>query len=66
MVAKGVDYVAQRIREAAKEHHIYIMENKPLARSLYANVELGEEIPEELYVAVAEVLAVVYRAEGRV
>jgi flagellar biosynthetic protein FlhB len=66
VVAKGADYMAQRIKDAAKEHHVYIMENKPLARSLYANVELGEEIPEELYVAVAEVLAAVYRAEGRV
>ena len=66
VVAKGADYMAQRIKDAAKEHNVYIMENKPLARSLYANVELGEEIPEELYVAVAEVLAAVYRAEGRV
>ncbi len=66
VVAKGVDYLAQKIKEAAKEHHIEIMENKPLARSLYANVEIGEQIPQELYVAVAEVLAAVYRAQGKI
>ena len=65
VVAKGADYVAQKIKEAAKEHNIEIVENKPLARSLYANVEIGEEIPEELYVAVAEVLAIVYKRTGR-
>ncbi len=65
VVAKGADYVAQKIKEAAKEHKIEIVENKPLARSLYANVDIGEEIPEELYVAVAEVLAVVYKRTGR-
>ena len=66
VVAKGADYMAQKIKDAAKEYHIEIMENKPLARALYANVEVGEEIPEELYVVVAEVLAAVYRATGRV
>ncbi len=65
VVAKGADYVAQKIKEAAKEYKIEIVENKPLARSLYANVEIGEEIPEELYVAVAEVLAIVYKRTGR-
>ena len=65
VVAKGADYVALKIKEAAKEHNIEIVENKPLARSLYANVEIGEEIPEELYVAVAEVLAIVYKKTGR-
>jgi flagellar biosynthetic protein FlhB len=65
LVAKGADHMAQKIKEAAKEYDIEIVENKPLARSLYANVELGEEIPEELYVAVAEVLAIVYRRTGR-
>ncbi len=65
LVAKGADLMAQKIREAAKEYKIEIVENKPLARSIYANVELGEEIPEELYVAVAEVLAIVYRRTGR-
>ncbi|MCR5251183.1 MAG: flagellar biosynthesis protein FlhB [Lachnospiraceae bacterium] len=66
VVAKGADYLAQQIKKAATEHGIEIVENKPLARSLYANVELGEQIPEELYVAVAEVLAIVYRNTGRI
>ncbi len=66
VVAKGVDYLAQKIKEVARENHIEIMENKPLARSLYANVEIGEQIPQELYVAVAEVLAAVYRAQGKI
>ena len=65
VVAKGADHVALKIKEAAKEHKIEIVENKPLARSLYANVDIGEEIPEELYVAVAEVLAIVYKRTGR-
>lgn len=66
VIAKGADYLAQRIKDVAKENKIEIVENKPLARSLYANVEIGEQIPPELYVAVAEVLAVVYRAQGKV
>lgn len=66
VLAKGADYLAQRIKDVAKEHNIQIMENKPLARSLYANVEIGEQVPPELYLAVAEVLAAVYRAQGRV
>ncbi len=60
VVAKGENYLAMKIREAAKEHQIEIVENKPLARMLYANVDVGEEVPPELYQAVAEVLAFVY------
>lgn len=60
VVAKGEDFLAQKIREVAKEHHIEIVENKPLARMLYANVDVGQEVPPELYQAVAEVLAFVY------
>lgn len=60
VLAKGEDYLAMKIREAAKEHHIEIIENKPLARMLYANVDIGQEIPPELYQAVAEILAMVY------
>ena len=52
--------VAQKIKEVAKENHVEIVENKPLARMLYANVDIGQEIPPELYQAVAEVLAMVY------
>ena len=65
VLAKGEDYLAQKIREAAKEHHIEIVENKPLARMLYANVDIGQEIPPELYQAVAEVLAMVYNMKNR-
>lgn len=60
VIAKGADYLALRIKEEAKEHNIEIYENKPLARMLYTNVEVGDQIPEELYPAVAEVLAYVY------
>lgn len=65
VLAKGEDYLAQKIKEVAKEHHIEIVENKPLARMLYANVEVGELIPPELYQAVAEVLAFVYHLQGK-
>ena len=60
VLAKGEDYLALKIREVAKEHSIEIVENKPLARMLYANVDIGQEIPPELYQAVAEVLASIY------
>lgn len=66
LLAKGADLVAQRIREIAKENHVEIVENKPLARMIYANVEIGREIPPELYQAVAEILAAVYRAQNRI
>lgn len=65
VLAKGEDYLAQKIKEAARENHIEIVENKPLARMLYANVEVGQMIPPELYQAVAEVLAFVYKLQGR-
>ncbi len=60
VLAKGEDYLANRIKEAAKEADVPIIENKPLARALYATVEVDEVIPPELYQAVAEILAVVY------
>lgn len=65
VVAKGVDYVAQQIKEKGREHHIEIVENKPIARSLYYTVELDKEIPPELYGAVAEVLAFVYNLQKK-
>jgi len=65
VIAKGEDYLAQKIREKAKENHIEIVENKPLARMLYANVDIGAEIPPELYQAVAEILAMVYNLRNR-
>ena len=66
VLAKGENYLAQRIKDIAKENDIEIVENKPLARMLYANVEVGELIPPELYQAVAEVLAFVYHLKGKV
>ncbi|MDR2547147.1 MAG: flagellar biosynthesis protein FlhB [Lachnospiraceae bacterium] len=60
VLAKGADFLALKIRELAREHDIEIVENKPLARMLYTNVEVGEMVPPELYQAVAEVLAMVY------
>jgi flagellar biosynthetic protein FlhB len=58
-VAKGVDNIAFKIREIAKEHDIPIVENVPLARSLYAAVDIDEEIPVEHYHAVAEIIGYV-------
>jgi flagellar biosynthetic protein FlhB len=65
VVAKGEDYLAQKIKEIARKNDVEIVENKPLARMLYANVQIGAEIPPELYQAVAEVLAYVYNIKKR-
>ena len=64
VMAKGSGHIAQRIREIAAEHHIPIVEEKPLAQALFKMVEIGDFIPAELYRAVAEVLAYVYRLKG--
>lgn len=66
LLAKGADHLAQKIKEVAKEHQIEIVENKPLARMLYYNVEVGAEIPPELYQMTAEVLAYVYKIKGKI
>ncbi len=66
VVAKGSDYLARKIKEIARENGVEIYENKPLARMLYANVEIGELVPPELYQAVAEVLAFVYQIQGKI
>lgn len=66
VLAKGENYLAQRIKDVARENNIEIVENKPLARMLYANVDIGELVPPELYQAVAEVLAFVYHLKGKV
>jgi len=66
VIAKGVDNLALKIKEIAREHDIMIVENPPLARELYKLVEVDEVIPQKLYKAVAEVLAFVYRAKGKV
>lgn len=65
VIAKGQDLVAEKIKEIAREHHILIVENKPVARALYEAVEVGEMVPAELYQAVAEILAYVYRIKHR-
>lgn len=61
VVAKGTDEVAAKIRELAKEHKVTILEAPPLARALFKHSDIGDEIPERLYAAVAEVLAYVYQ-----
>lgn len=64
VVAKGAGFVAERIREVAREHGVMVVENKVVARTLYQLVDIGREVPEELYRAVAEILALVFRARG--
>lgn len=66
LVAKGRGLIADRIREIAKEHRIPVVEDKPLARTIYKTVSIGDIIPPDLYKAVAEILAYVYRLRGRV
>ncbi len=65
VLAKGQDLIALKIKDIAKEHKVVIVENKMLARSLYAAVEVGDPVPHELYQAVAEVLAYVYKLKKR-
>ncbi|HWI54176.1 MAG TPA: EscU/YscU/HrcU family type III secretion system export apparatus switch protein, partial [Desulfobacteria bacterium] len=66
VIAKGQDRVALRIKEIAKEHGIVTVENKPLAQALFHGTEIGDAIPTELYQAVAEVLAFVYKLKGKI
>ena len=65
LIAKGADYIAGKIKDAAREHDIPIVENKPLARMLYYNVDLEQEIPVELYQMTAEVLSYVYNLKNK-
>jgi flagellar biosynthetic protein FlhB len=65
VLAKGTDYIALKIKQIAKENRIITMENKPLARALYAQVEIGDAIPADMFQAVAEVLAYVYKMKGK-
>jgi len=65
VVAKGKNYLAQRIRQKAVEHQVPIVENPPLAQALYKSVEVGQEIPPHLYRAVAEILAYIFRLMQR-
>jgi len=66
VVAKGADHIALRIREIAAEYNVPLYEDKLLARELYEKVEIGEEIPNDMYRAVAEVLAFIFKNSGRV
>ena len=66
VIAKGADFMAMRIRQIATANGIPLVERKPLARALYSSVEIGDEVPEEHYAAVAEILAYVYRLSGKV
>ena len=61
VVAKGKNYLALRIRQIAMEHQVPIVENQPLAQALYKSAEVGQEIPAQLYRAVAEILAYIYK-----
>ena len=65
VIAKGADHLALRIKALARESNVMLVENRFLARELYAQVKEGEEIPETLYVAVAELLAYVYGLKGK-
>jgi flagellar biosynthetic protein FlhB len=65
VIAKGKDIVAERIKAIAREHGVSVIADPPLARALHASVEVGTQIPEELFGAVAQVLAFVYRTAGR-
>ena len=65
VVAKGSDLIAKKIRELAADAGVPVIADPPLARSLHASVEVGHQIPEELFAAVAQVLAFVYRNAGR-
>jgi flagellar biosynthetic protein FlhB len=65
LLAKGAGEIAAKIKEIANKHEIPVVENKPLARNLYASVDIGEEIPADLYEAVAEVLAYIYGLKNK-
>jgi flagellar biosynthesis protein FlhB len=65
VVAKGRDFIAKKIRELARHHDVPIIENPPLARALFTGAEVGQIIPPKLYVAVAEILAFIYRTQAK-
>ena len=66
VVAKGRDLLAERIKQLARDNGIMLVENRPLAQALYKSVEVGDSIPAKLYQAVAEILAMVFRAQAEV
>ena len=63
VVAKGVDFMALKIREVAREYEVPVMESPPLCRAIYHTTEINEEVPEELFVAIAQILAYIYQLE---
>ncbi|HEX9027510.1 MAG TPA: EscU/YscU/HrcU family type III secretion system export apparatus switch protein, partial [Clostridium sp.] len=65
VVAKGADYIAIKIKSIAKEHEVPVIENKPLARMMYDRVEIDDDIPQDLYQGVAEILAVVMKLKKK-
>jgi len=65
VLAKGLDHVAEKIKEIARENNVPIRENKPLAQALYKSVEIGDSIPEELFQAVAQILAQLWKFKKR-
>src|SRR5690606_1142171 len=66
VIAKGIDFMAQKIKLIAGEHKIVMVENRPLARALYDQLEIGDKIPDEFFKAVAEILAYVYRIQNKI
>lgn len=66
VIAKGVDYIALKLINIAKNNDVITVENRPLARALYAQAEIGDQVPEDLFKAVAEVLAYVYRIQRKI
>ena len=66
LVAKGADLVAERIKALAREHNVPIMENKPLARTMFKTMKIGQVIPRELFTAIAQVLSYVYKLKRKV
>lgn len=66
IVAKGADLIAEKIKAVAREHNIPVIENKPLARTIFKTLKIGQVIPRELFVAVAEVLSYVYKLRKKV
>jgi flagellar biosynthetic protein FlhB len=63
IVAKGVDFMALKIREVGREYEVPVMQSPPLCRAIYHTTEIGEEVPEELFIAIAQILAYIYQLE---
>jgi flagellar biosynthesis protein FlhB len=65
LLAKGQDLIAQKMKEVAKQHNVPVVENPPVARAVFAGVDIGQFIPEELFKPVAEILAYIYKLKGK-